>query len=99
MVTKLVPKASYSVFKAWKSSVCDWVVSCATVKPEALGPQAVRSVARITIAPLLYTDLEEAGGLGKRDGVDITWESMLKQLVEILHLSPTYLYVSLWHLN
>lgn len=64
MVRKLVPNARYELLKAWSSAVDDWVHSHMQVYPDALAPTAVRSVARMTLEPELYTALEEEGALG-----------------------------------
>ena len=68
MVEKLQRNADYQRLKAWISSVEDWVQAYTQVMPRNLGPTAVRSVARMTLSAELYTQLEQAGGIGDRSG-------------------------------
>ena len=63
MVTKLLDTAAYAKFKAWLSVVEDWVASHLGAALEALGPHAVRTVARLTMTPELYTVLKTTGVL------------------------------------
>ena len=46
----------------------DWVASNTGVRPSDLGPNAVRSVARMTLAQDLYAKLEHDGAMGSLDG-------------------------------
>ena len=64
MVTKLPDTMTYAKFKAWLSAVEDWVASHLGDALEALGPHAVRTVARLTMTPELYAVLETMGVLG-----------------------------------
>ena len=64
MVTKLPDTATYAKFKAWLSAVEDWVASHLGAALEALGPHAVRTVARLTMTPELHAVLETTGVLG-----------------------------------
>ena len=78
MVTKLPDTATYAKFKAWLSAVEDWVASHLGAALEALGPHAVRTVARLTMTPELYAVLETTGMLGMQTGGgrprgDTTW--------------------------
>ena len=78
MVTKLPDTATYAKFKAWLSAVEGWVASHLGAALEALGPHAVRTVARLTMTPELYTVLETTGVLGMQMGGgqprgDTTW--------------------------
>ncbi len=66
MVTKLDKEATYEIFKAWQSSVEDWVFSHTSLLPADLGPISVRSVARMTLKQELYTALDNAGAMGSR---------------------------------
>ena len=68
MVTKLPDTATYAKFKAWLLAVEDWVASYLGAALEVLGPHAVRTVARLTVAPELYTVLEMMGVLGMQMG-------------------------------
>ena len=78
MVTKLPATATYAKFKAWLSAVEDWVVSHLGAALEAVGPHAVRMVARLTMTPELYAVLEMTDVLGMQTGGgrprgDTTW--------------------------
>lgn len=78
MVAKLPDTATYAKFKAWLSAVEDWVASHLGASQDALGPNAVRTVARLTMAPELYAVLETTGVLGAQKGGgrprgDTTW--------------------------
>ena len=68
MVTKLPDTATYAKFKAWLSAVEDWVASHLGAVLEALGPNAVQTVARLTMTPELYAILETTGVLGMQMG-------------------------------
>ena len=68
MVTKLPDTATYTKFKAWLLAVEDWVASHLGATLEALGPHAVRMVARLTMTPELYVVLETTGILGTHMG-------------------------------
>ena len=68
MVTKLPDTTTYTKFKAWLSAVEDWVAGHLGAALEALGPHAVRTVARLTMTPELYTVLETTGVLGMQTG-------------------------------
>ena len=68
MVTKLPDTMTYAKFKAWLSAVEDWVASHLGAALEALGPHAVRTVARLTMTPELYAVLETTGVLGMQTG-------------------------------
>ena len=101
MVTKINAKSEFPAYKAWKSAVKDWVFGCTSIYPKDLGPQAVRSVAQMTMDQKLYADLEDAGALGVREagGAGAYWDKMLGTLSEMIHCSPAYLYASLAHMN
>ena len=78
MVTKLPDTVTYAKFKAWLSAVEDWVASHLGAALEALGPHAVRTVARLTMTLELYPVLETMGVLGMQTGGghprgDTTW--------------------------
>ena len=78
MVMKLPDTMTYAKFKAWLSAVEDWVASHLGAALEALGPHAVRTVARLTMTPELYGVLETTGVLGMQTGGgrprgDMTW--------------------------
>ena len=78
MVTKLPDTATNAKFKAWLSAVEDWVASHLGGALEALGPHAVRTVARLTMTPELYAVMEMTGVLGMQMGGgrlqgDTTW--------------------------
>ena len=78
MVTKLPDTTTYAKFKLWLLAVEDWVASHLGTALEALGPHAVRTVARLTMMPELYAVLETTGVLemqkgGGRPRVDTTW--------------------------
>ena len=64
MVTKLPDTVTYAKFKAWLLAVEDWVASHLGAALEALGPHAVRTVARLTMIPELYAILETTVVLG-----------------------------------
>ena len=66
LVTPLDSSANYEVYKAWESAVGDWVFSHTSLIPGELGPTSVRSVARMTMKPELYTSLDNAGAMGRR---------------------------------
>ncbi len=68
MVTKIGSDATYDTLKAWQSAVEDWVFTSTSITPEDLGPISVRSVARMTLKPELYTALDNAGAMGGRTG-------------------------------
>ena len=68
MVTNLPVTATYAKFKAWLSAVEDWVASHLGAALEALGPHAVRTVARLTMTPELYAILETTSMLGMQTG-------------------------------
>ena len=57
--------------------------------PDRLGPSAVRSVARMALAPDLYSRLEGDGALGGRHGSDedARWEVLLEHLRDRLGCS------------
>ena len=57
--------------------------------PDRLGPSAVRSVARMALAPDLYSRLEGDGALGGRHGndEDARWEVLLEHLRDRLGCS------------
>jgi hypothetical protein len=99
MVTKLQPNATYEVLKAWASAVEDWVYSHTQVHPDNLGPTAVRSVARMTLAPVLYTQLEGDGALGSRAGAHggstASWDRMMEHLRDRLGCSRVNLKLGL----
>lgn len=99
MVTKLKTNANYEVLKAWASAVDDWVFSHTQVYPDCLGPTAVRSVARMTLQPELYTALEGDGALGGRAGwqagKETTWEKMMEHLRDRLGCSRVNLKLGL----
>ena len=97
VVTKLGLKADYSGLKAWSSAVEDWVFNHTNVYPENLGPAAIRSVARMTMEPELYTALDTDGALGNRhDGsLDTHWESLMEHLRDILGCSAINLKLGL----
>ena len=78
MVTKLLDTATYAKFKVWLSAVEDWVASHLGPALEALGPHAVRMVARLTMTLELYAVLETTGVPGMQTGGgrprgDTTW--------------------------
>ena len=78
MVTKLPDTATYAKSKVWLSAVEDWVASHLGAALEALGPHAVRTVARLTMTPELYAVLETTGVLemqmrGGRPPGDTMW--------------------------
>ena len=64
MVTRLPDTATYAKFKAWLSAVEDWVASHLGTPPDALGPHAVRTTARLSMTAELYALLETTGVLG-----------------------------------
>ena len=64
MVTRLPDTATYAKFKAWLSAVEDWVASHLGTSPDALGPHAVRTTARLSMTAELYSLLETTGVLG-----------------------------------
>ena len=68
MVAKLLDTVTYAKFKAWLLAVEDWVASHLGATLEALGPHAVRMVARLTMTPELYVVLETTGILGTHMG-------------------------------
>ena len=68
MVMKLPDTLTYAKFKAWLLAVEDWVASHLGAALEALGPHAVRTVARLTMTPELYAVLETTGMLGMQTG-------------------------------
>ena len=63
MVTKLPDTATYAKFKAWLLAVEGWAASHLGAALEALGPHAVRTVARLTMTPELYAVLGMTGML------------------------------------
>ena len=78
MVSKLVDTASYAKYKAWLSTVEDWVASHLNTTPDTLGPHAVRTAARLSMSAELYAMLEMTGVLGALKGGgrprgDTTW--------------------------
>ena len=99
MVSKLKSTAKYETLKAWASAVDDWVFSHTQVYPDALGPTAVRSVARMTLDMELYTALEEDGALGGRSGRQAgsgaSWEEMMEHLRDRLGCSRVNLKLGL----
>ena len=68
MVMKLPDTATYAKLKAWLLAVEDWVASHLGATLEALGPHAVRTVARLTVTPELYAVLEMTGVIGMHTG-------------------------------
>lgn len=58
LVSPLESAANYEQYKAWESAVADWVFSHTSLLPGELGPTSVRSVARMTMKPDLYTSLD-----------------------------------------
>ena len=68
MVMKLPDTTTYTKFKVWLLAVEDWVASHLGAALEALGPHAVRTVARLTMIPELYAVLETMGILGMQMG-------------------------------
>jgi hypothetical protein len=62
-----------------------------------LGPTAVRSVARMTLSADLYTQLEQAGGIGDRsgDGSQADWQKMMEHLRELLQCTSANLKIGL----
>ena len=97
VVTKLGKKANYNALKAWSSAVEDWVYSHTQMYPEKLGPAAIRSVARMTMHPELYSALEADGALGARHGTsaDTRWETLMEHLRDILGCSAINLKLGL----
>ena len=97
VVTKLGLKANYGALKAWSSAVEDWVFNHTNVYPENLGPAAIRSVARMTMDPELYTALDADGALGNRHvaSSDVRWEGLMEHLRDILGCSAINLKLGL----
>ena len=97
MVSKLDKEASYEIFKAWQSSVEDWVFSHTSLYPSDLGPISVRSVARMTLKPELYTILDNAGTMGSRtnEGIQATWTTMTEHLKDKLGYNTAHLKIGL----
>ncbi len=62
-----------------------------------LGPTAVRSVARMTLSADLYTQLEQAGGIGDRSGdrIQADWQKMMEHLRELLQCTSANLKIGL----
>ena len=58
--------AKYQSYKAWEAAVGDWAFSHTALVPSDLGPYSVRSVARMTMKPELYTNLDNARAMGIR---------------------------------
>ena len=77
----------------------DWVFSHTQVYPDHLGPTAVRSVARMTLDPELYTALEGDGALGGRigrgDATGASWSEMMEHLRDRLGCSRANLKLGL----
>ena len=77
----------------------DWVFSHTQVYPDNLGPTAIRSVARMTLEPELYTALEGDGALGHRSGLHATgattWEQVLEHIKDRLGCSKVNLKLGL----
>ena len=85
MLTKLLDTATYTKFKAWLLALEDWVASHLRTALEALGPHAVRMVARLTMMPELYAVLETTGVLGMQKGGgcprgNTTWYVVVEQV-------------------
>lgn len=82
LVTPLDGSAKYESYKAWESAVGDWVFSHTSLLPSELGPTSVRSIARMTMKPELYTSLDNAGAMGSRgkSGVRASWKTMTEHL-------------------
>ena len=97
MVTKLDKDASYETFKAWQSSVEDWVFSHTYLYPSNLGPISVRTVARMTLKPELYTSLDNAGAMGSRTdgGAPASWRTMTEHLKDKLGYNTAHLKIGL----
>ena len=96
LVTKLGRKANYNTLKAWSSAVEDWVYSHTQMYPEKLGPAAIRTVARVTAPPELYTTLDSDGALGTRHGAsDTRWETLMEHLRDVLGCSAINLKLGL----
>ena len=98
LVSKLPANANYGKLKAWQSSVEDWVYSNTQILPDKLGPSAVRSVARMSLDPELYSALEGDGALGGRYGgrvTDARWEVLMEHLRDRLGCSRVNLKLGL----
>ena len=85
MVIRLPDTATYAKFKAWLSAVEDWVASHLGTSPDALGPHAVRTTARLSMTVELYSLLETTGVLGAWRGSDrprgdTTWGKVVEQV-------------------
>lgn len=95
LVTPLEGNANYEVYKAWESAVGDWVFSHTSLMPAELGPTSVRSVARMTMKPELYTSLDNAGAMGSRGGGKATWKGMAEHLQDKLGCNTAHLKIGL----
>lgn len=82
----LAGTAKYESYKAWESAVGDWVFSHTSLVPGELRPYSVRSVARMTMTPELYTSLDNAGAMGTREkeGSQASWRTMTEHLQDKL---------------
>ena len=82
MVAPLEASAKYGDYKMWEAAVGVWVFTNTNLTPAELGPYPVRSVARITLKPELYTSLDNSGamGLGSRSGTQVSWKGMLEHI-------------------
>ena len=97
MVTKLAIDANYEAWKAWESSVEDWVFSHTSLYPADLGPISVRSIARMTMKPDLYTALDNAGAMGNRtySGAQASWKTTMEHLKDKLGCNTAHLKIGL----
>jgi hypothetical protein len=82
MVTPLESNAKYGAYNMWEAAVGDWVFNHTALVPTELGPYSVRSVARMTLKPDLYTSLDNSGAMGARskNGAPASWKTMLEHI-------------------
>lgn len=97
LVSPLESSATYDQYKAWESAVGDWVFSHTSIAPCDLGPTSVRSVARMTMKPELYTLLDNAGAMGSRAGNrgQADWKAMSEHLQDKLGCNSAHLKIGL----
>ena len=97
MVTKLGQDAYYEAWKAWESSVEDWVFSHTSLYPADLGPISVHSIARMTMKLDLYTALDSAGAMGNRtySGAQASWKTTMEHLKDKLGCNIAHLKIGL----
>ena len=64
IITKLRGSANYITFKAWHSTVTDWVQANTQILPNDLNLVALRVVVRLMVDQELHEALEIKGALG-----------------------------------